>query len=102
MIVVFNGDNPKSEAEADLWVEKFPKALNIPISQCVAFSHCISGSTKDKKPHTLKAAPNMKVHNTCVEEGSYTIYPAFDSFLNALIDSMIEKQKNLEEHLMDD
>lgn len=93
VIVVFNGDNPKSEAEADTWIEKFPKALNIPVSQCVAFSHHVSGSTKDKKPKTLKAAPNMKVYNTCIEEGSSTIYPAFDSFLNSLIDSLIEKQQ---------
>jgi hypothetical protein len=99
--VVFNGDNPKSEAEADAWIEKFPKALNIPISQCVAFSQHLSGSTKDKKPKTMKAAPNMKVCNTCIEEGSSTIYPAFDTFLNALIDSLIEKQQKEEQNLMD-
>lgn len=67
VIVVFNGDNPKSEAEADNWIERFPKALNIPITQCVAFSQHFSGTTRDKKPTTLKAAPNMKVYNTCIE-----------------------------------
>jgi hypothetical protein len=41
--------------------------LNIPISQCVAFSHHLSGSAKDKKQKSLKAAPNMKVYETCIE-----------------------------------
>jgi hypothetical protein len=35
----------------------------------------------------------MKVHNTCIEEGSSTLFPAFDAFLNSLIDSLIEKQQ---------
>jgi len=43
----------------------------------------------------------MKVFNTCIEEGSSTIYPAFDTFLNALIDSLIEKQQKEEQNLMD-
>ena len=43
----------------------------------------------------------MKVCNTCIEEGSSTIYPAFDTFLNALIDSLIEKQQKEEQNLMD-
>jgi hypothetical protein len=75
--------------------------LNIPISQCIGFSHHIGGTTRDKKPKSLKAAPNMKIVNTCIEEGSSTIYPAFDSFLNALIDSLIEKQQKEEQNLMD-
>ncbi len=66
VIIVFNGDNPKSEAEADAWIEKFPKALNIPATQCVGFSQHFNGSAKDKKPTSLKAAPNMKVYNTCI------------------------------------
>jgi len=74
--------------------------LNIPITQCVGFSQHFSGTTRDKKATTLKAAPNMKVYNTCIEEGSSTIYPAFDSFLNALIDSLIEKQQKEEQNLM--
>ena len=96
VIVVFNGDNPKSEAEADNWIEKFPKSLNIPIEQCVAFAQHFSGKAWDKKPPTLKSAPNMKVHSTCIEEGSSTIYPAFDSFMNNLIDSLIQKQEREE------
>jgi hypothetical protein len=43
----------------------------------------------------------MKVVNTCIEEGSSTILPAFDTFLNALIDSLIEKQQKEEQNLMD-
>ena len=65
--MIFNGDNPKSEADADFWIERFPKALNIPISQCVAFSHHLSGNTKDKRQKSLKAAANMKVYDTCIE-----------------------------------
>ena len=99
-MVIFNGDNPKSEADADTWIEKFPKALNIPISQCVAFSHHLSGSARDKKPKSLKSAANMKVVNTCIEEKGSTIYPAFESFLNTLIDSLIEKQQKEEQNLM--
>jgi hypothetical protein len=49
----------------------------------------LSGNTRDKKPKSLKGAPNMKVFNTCIEEGSSTIYPAFDTFLGALINSLI-------------
>lgn len=101
VIIVFNGDNPKSEAEADLWIEKFPKALNIPVNQCVGFAQHFSGTARDKKTVTLKAAPNMKVHNTCIEEGSSTLFPAFDAFLNSLIDSLIEKQQKEEQNLMD-
>lgn len=101
VIVVFNGDNPKSEAEADLWIQKFPKALNIPVNQCVGFSQHFSGTARDKKAVTLKAAPNMKVHNTCIEEGSSTLFPAFDAFLNSLIDSLIEKQQKEQQNLMD-
>jgi hypothetical protein len=66
IIVVFNGDNPKSESDADFWIEKFPKALNIPISQCIGLSHHLSGSAKDKKPKVLKGATTMKVFNTCI------------------------------------
>jgi hypothetical protein len=67
----------------------------------VAFSQHFSGTTRDKKPATLKAAPNLKVCNTCIEEGSSTIYPSFDSFLKSLIDSLIEKQQKEEQTLMD-
>ena len=35
----------------------------------------------------------MKIANTCIEEGSSTIHPAFNSFLNSLVDSLIEKQQ---------
>ena len=102
VIVVFNGDNPKSEAEADNWIEKFPKALNIPVSQCVGFAQHFGGTVRGKKEVSLKAAPSMKVYNTCIEEGSSTLYPAFDSFLNGLIDSLIEKQQKEEQNLMED
>lgn len=101
VIVVFNGDNPKSEAEADNWIEKFPKVLNIPVSQCVGFAQHFSGTARNNKPVSLKAAPSMKVYHTCIEEGSSTLYPAFDSFLNSLIDSLIEKQQKEEQILMD-
>ena len=66
-MIIFNGDNPKSESDADFWIEKFPKALNIPINQCVAFSHHLSGSARDKKNKSLKSAASMKVSNTCIE-----------------------------------
>ena len=61
VIIIFNGDNPKSESDADFWVEKFPKALSIPINQCIAFSHHVSGTIRDKKVKTLKSATTMKV-----------------------------------------
>jgi hypothetical protein len=99
-MVIFNGDNPKSESDADFWIEKFPKALNIPINQCIAFSHHVSGNLREQKPKSLKSAPNMKVFNTCIEEGSSTIYPAFDTFLNSLMDSLIEKQQKEEQNLI--
>jgi hypothetical protein len=89
---VFNGDNPKSEAEADFWIEKFPKNLSIPINQCIAFSHHVSGTLREKKARTLKSASTMKVAETCIEEGSSTIHPAFNTFLSSLIESLIEKQ----------
>ena len=102
VIVVFNGDNPKSEIEADNWIEKFPKSLNIPIEQCVAFAQHFSGKARDKKAPVIKSAPNMKSYSTCIEEGSSTLYPAFDSFLNSLIDSLIQKQEREEKNLMED
>lgn len=34
----------------------------------------------------------MKVASTCIEEGSSTIHPAFNTFLSSLIESLIEKQ----------
>lgn len=102
IIIVFNGDNPKSQADADFWIQKFPKALNIPIAQCVGFAQHLSGTARDKKPKTLKGAPNMKVFNTCIEEGSSTIYPAFDTYLNSLIESLTEKQHKEEQNLMNE
>ena len=99
-MIIFNGDNPNSESDADFWIEKFPKALNIPINRCVAFSHHISGNLREKKSKSLKSAPTMKVASTCIEEGSSTIHPAFNSFLDSLMDSLIEQQKKEEENLM--
>lgn len=43
----------------------------------------------------------MKVAETCIEEGSSTILPAFDTFMNSLIDSLIEKQSKEEQNLID-
>ncbi len=42
----------------------------------------------------------MKLYDTCIEEGSSTIYPAFESYLNQLIESMIEKQQKEDQNLM--
>lgn len=100
VIIVFNGDNPKSETDADFWIEKFPKSLNIPINQCVAFSHHVSGQIRDKKQRVLKTATTMKIAQTCIEEGSSTIHPAFNTFMSSLIDSLIEKQAKEEQNLI--
>ena len=99
---MFNGDNPKAENDVEFWIEKFPKALNTPISQCVCFAHHLSGSARDKKPKTLKGASTMKIANTCIEEGSSTILPSFDSFMNSLMDSLIEKMQREEQNLMNE
>lgn len=50
----------------------------------------------------MKSAANMKVYETCIEEGSSTIYPAFEGFLNQLITSLIEKQQKEDQNLMNE
>jgi hypothetical protein len=60
----------------------------------------LSGSTKNKNIKSLKSAANMKLYDTCIEEGSSTIYPAFEGYLNQLIESMIEKQQKEDQNLM--
>jgi hypothetical protein len=52
----------------------------------------VSGTLREKKARTLKSAATMKVAETCIEEGSSTIHPAFNTFLSSLIESLIEKQ----------
>ncbi len=44
----------------------------------------------------------MKLYDTCIEEGSSTIYPAFEGFLNQLIESLIEKQQRDDQNLMNE
>ncbi len=42
----------------------------------------------------------MKLYDTCIEEGSSTIYPAFEGYLNQLIESLIDKQQKEDQNLM--
>lgn len=42
----------------------------------------------------------MKVAETCIEEGSSTIHPAFNTFLDSLVASLIEKQNKEEANLI--
>ena len=42
----------------------------------------------------------MKVASTCIEEGSSTLHPAFNAFLDTLVDALIQKQNKEEQNLI--
>ena len=93
MIIVYNPDNSKSENEVESWIDKFPKSLNIPTTQCIGFAHHLSEKNRDKKSKQPKGATNLTIVDTSIEEGTSTLLPAFDSFLSTLVASL-EKRRD--------
>jgi intraflagellar transport protein 22 len=50
ILFVYDPQNPSHEAEIDYWVSSFPKEMNIPPIQCMAFANHQNGALQKTKP----------------------------------------------------
>ncbi len=64
--------------------------MNIPAAQCIGFAHHLNEKSRDKK--SKKTFGGLTIVDTSIEDGSSTILPGFDRFLESLTVSIVERQ----------